>query len=108
MRYHGVLLWNDVEVDWSSVCMWFGPRIGPGARMRARGLVCPLFVAQTTWFGMPDICSAKGEWVEHGVKGHEVRESKSVQVRYGLGEEPMGHIKLLSSKGVSLIRGAVG
>ena len=108
MRYHGVLLWNDVEVDWSSVCMWFGPRIVPGARMRARGLVCPLFVAQTTWFGMPDICSAKGEWVEHGVKGHQVRESKSVQVRYGLGEEPMGHIKLLSSKGVSLIRGAVG
>ena len=107
-RYHGVLLWNDAELDWLSVCTWFGTRIGRGARMRARGLVYPLFVAQTTWFGMLDVCSAKGEWVEHGVRGHEVRDSKNVQVRYGLQEEPMGHMKLLLSKGVSLIRGEVG
>ena len=32
--------------------------------MRARGLVHPLFVAQTAWFGMPDVCSAKGKWME--------------------------------------------
>ena len=76
IRYHGVLLWNDVEVDWSSVCTWFGTRIGPGVRMWAYGLVYPLFVAQITWFGMP--------------------------------MEPMGHMKLLLSKGVSLIRGEVG
>ena len=98
IRYHGVLLWNDVEVDWLSVCTWFGTRIGPGARMWARGLVYPLFVAQNTWFGMADICSAKGEWVEHGVTGHEVHDSKNVKVQYGLGEEPMGHGKLLLSK----------
>ena len=76
--------------------------------MQAPGLVYPLFVAQTTWFGMPDVCNAKGEWVEHGIKSHEVRDSKNIQVRYGLGEEPMGHIKLLLSKGVSQIRGEVG
>ena len=71
-------------------------------------LVYPLFVAQTTWFGMPNVCSAKGEWVEHGIEGHEVHDSKNVQVRFRLGEEPMGHMKLLLSKGVSLIRGEVG
>ena len=65
-------------------------------------------MAQTTWFRMPDVFSAKGEWVKHGVKGHEVRDSKNVQVRYGSGEGPMGHLKLLLSKGVSLIRGEVG
>ena len=27
-----------------------------------------LSVAQVTWFGMPDVSSAKGEWVEHGSK----------------------------------------
>ena len=90
------------------MCAWFGTRIGPGARMRARGLVYPLFVAQITWFRMADVCSAKGEWVEHGVKGHEVRDRKNVQVQCGLGEEPMRHKKLLLSKGVSLIRGEVG
>ena len=75
------------------MCTWFVTRIGPGARMWARGLVYQLFVAQTTWFDMPDVCSTKGELVEHGVKGHEVRDSKNGQVRYGLGEEPMGHMK---------------
>ena len=50
----------------------------------------------------------KWEWVKHGIKGHEVRDSKNVQVRYGLGKESMEHVKLLLSKGVSLIRGEVG
>ena len=27
----------------------------------ARGLVYPLFAAQTTWFGMLEVCSVKGE-----------------------------------------------
>ena len=55
-----------------------------------------------------NVCSSKGEWVEHGIKGHEVHDSKNVQVQFSLGEEPMGHMKLLLSKGVSLIRGEVG
>ena len=38
------------------------------ARMRTRGLVLLLFVAQTTWFGIPNFCNAKGEWVEHGIE----------------------------------------
>ena len=46
--------------------------------------------------------------MEHWVKGHEVRDSKNVQVLYGMGKEPMEHIKLLLSKSVSLIRGEVG
>ena len=50
----------------------------------------------------------KGEWVEHGVKDHEVCDSKNLQVRYRLGKEPMGHMKLLLLKGVSLIRREVG
>ena len=107
-RCHGALLWNDVKVDWSSVCTWFGTCSGPGARMRARGSVYPLFVGQTTWFGMPNVYSAKGEWVEHHIEGHEVCDSKKVQVWYRLEEETMGHMKLLLSKGVSLIRGEVG
>ena len=57
---------------------------------------------------MPDVCSAKGEWAKHGIEDHEECDSKNVQVRFRLGEEPMGHIKLLLSKGESLIRGEVG
>ena len=89
------------------MCTWFGACSGPGTRMQACGLVYPLLVAQTTWFGMPNVCSAKGEWVEHGIECHEVRGSKNIQVRYRLGEEPMGHMKLLLSKGEYLIRGEV-
>ena len=55
IRYRGVLLWNDVIVDCLSVDKWFGTCSAPGARMRAHGLVYPLFVALTTWFDMPDI-----------------------------------------------------
>ena len=75
--------------------------------MRACGLVYPLFVFQTTWFCMPDVCNAKGEWVEHGIEGHEVRDSNNVQVRFRLGEKPMGHMNLLLSMGGSLIKGEV-
>ena len=78
--------------------MWYGTCGGPGARMGACGFVYPLFVAQTTWFGMPNVFTAKGEWVEPGIEGHEVCDSKNVQVRYRLGEEPMEHIKLLLPK----------
>ena len=46
--------------------------------MWARGLVYPLLVARTTWFGMPAVCSAKGEWVEHGVECHEMRDGINV------------------------------
>ena len=46
--------------------------------MRARGLVYLLFVAQTTWFGMPDVCIAKGKWVKHGIEVHEIRDGNNV------------------------------
>ena len=39
-----------------------------------RGLVYPLFVARTTWFSLPDVCSTKGEWEGHGVEYHEIRD----------------------------------
>ena len=78
IRYHGVLLWNGVAGNWLSVGTWFGTHCVHGARVRARGLVYPLFVARTTWFDMPNVCSAKGEWVEHGVKCHEIRDGINV------------------------------
>ena len=108
IRCHGVLLWNDVTVDWSSLCTWFGICNAPGTRMWARGLLYPLFVAQTTWFGVPKVCSTKGEWVEHGIESHEVCGSNNVQVGFRLGEAPMGHMKSLLSKGGSLMRGVLG
>ena len=46
--------------------------------------------------------------MEHGIECHEVRDSKNIQVWYRLGERPMGHVKLLLSKGEALIRGEVG
>ena len=78
IRYHGVLLWNEIAVDWLSVAMWFGACSCLGAGMRTRGLVRPLFVAKTTWFGTPDFCNAEEEWVEHGVKDHEVHDGNDV------------------------------
>ena len=57
---------------------------------------------------MPDVCSVKGEWVKHGVKCHEMRDSNNVHVPFRLGEELMGHMKLLLSKDESLIRNEVG
>ena len=52
---------------WYMLCSW-----------HKRGLVYPLLVAQTTWFGMPAVCSVKGEWVENGVKCHEIRDDINV------------------------------
>ena len=51
---------------------WFGICCAFGSRMWSRGLVYPLSVARTTWICMPDVCNAKGEWVEHGVECHEI------------------------------------
>ena len=51
---------------------WFGICCAPGAKMQARGLVYPLFVARTTWFGVSAVCSVKGEWVEHAVECDEI------------------------------------
>ena len=48
------------------LCSW-GENVAPG-------LVCPLFVARTTWFGLPDVCSTKGEWEGHGVECDEIRD----------------------------------
>ena len=70
IRYHGVLLWNEIAVDWLSVTKWFGTYSCLGARMRTRGSACPLFVAKTTWFVIPDFSNAGEEWVEHSVKDH--------------------------------------
>ena len=39
--------------------------------MRTRGLVRPMFLAQTTWFWIPNFCNAEGEWLVHGVEDHE-------------------------------------
>ena len=61
---------------------WFVTCSATCVRMQAGGLVYPLLVSQTTWFGMPNVCSAKGEWVEHGIKDHEVCDIR-------LGEAPM-------------------
>ena len=55
ITYHVVLLWNCAVGDWLSVDTWLGTCCAPGARMRAHGLVYPLFVAETTWFGLPDV-----------------------------------------------------
>ena len=108
IRHQGVLLWNAVTGDWSSVGTCFGICCAPGTRMWARGLVYPLFVSQTTWFGMPDVCSAKKEWVEHGIECHEIRDSINVKVGFALGERTMGHIKLFLSKEGLLMKGGVG
>ena len=63
-------------------------------------------MAHTTCFGMPDVCSAKGEWIKHGIERHEMRDSNNVQVPFMLGEELIK--KLLLSKDESLIRDEVG
>ena len=76
-----------MAVDWFSVVMWFGTLSSLSVRMWTRGLVRPLFVAQTTWFGIPDFCNAEGEWVGHGVKNHEARDGNGVLVGFGLVEE---------------------
>ena len=78
ITYHVVLLCNGAVGDWLSVDMWLGTCCAPGARMRAHGLAYPLFVARTTWFGLPDVCSTKGEWAGHGVECHEICDGINV------------------------------
>ena len=60
IRYHGVLLWNEITVDWLSVGMSFGIFSSLGERMQAPGLVRSLFVLQTMWFWISNVCNAKG------------------------------------------------
>ena len=71
-------MWNEIAVDWFSVAMWFGTFSSLSVRMQTRGLVCPQFVTQTTWFGIPDLCNVEGERVGHGVKDHEVRDNNGI------------------------------
>ena len=78
VKYHGVLCWNEIAVDWLNMVMWFGTFSSLGARMLTRDLRRPLFVAQTTSLGTPDFCKAKGVWVKHGVKDHELRDGNDV------------------------------
>ena len=78
IKYHVVFLWNDVVSYWLSVGTWFGKCCAPGARKWVRGLVYPLFVARTTWFGLPEVPSAKEEWAGHGVECHEIRDGINV------------------------------
>ena len=69
---------NEMAVDWFSVVMWFGTLSSLSVRMRTRGLVRPLFVAQSTWFEMPDFCNAEGECVGHCVEDQEVHDGNDV------------------------------
>ena len=46
--------------------------------------------------------------MEHSIKGHEVHNSSKVWVGFRLEKAPMGHMKLLFSKGGSLFRDEVG
>ena len=65
IRRHGVLLRNEISVDWLSVARWFGTYNCLGERMRTRGLVRPLFVGKTTWFSIPGFCNVEevgGTW----------------------------------------------
>ena len=78
IRYHGVLLWNEIAVDWLSVAMWFGACSCLSVGMRTRGLIHPLFEAKTTWFGIPNFCNAEEKWVGHGVKDHEVHNNNDI------------------------------
>ena len=52
--------------------------IGLGAGMWTRGLVRPVFVVKTTWFGKPDYSNLEEEWMGHGVEDQEVRDGNDV------------------------------
>ena len=62
IRYHGVLLWNEITGDWLSVAMWFGTYRCLGTTIQTRRLVQSLLLAKTTWFGIPDFVT----WKESG------------------------------------------
>ena len=104
-KYHGVLLWNEIAVDWLRLAIWFGPFSCLGARMRARGLVCPLFVAKATWYRIPNFCNVEEKLVGHCVEYHEVRDGNDVQVGFRLVEVPMRGIKSSLSKGACQLEG---
>ena len=78
IKYHGVLLWNKIAVDWLSAAKYFGTYSCLGVRMQTLGLVHPLFLSKTTWFGIPHFCSAEEELVIHGVEDPEVRDGNDV------------------------------
>ena len=61
----------------------FGTFSSLGARMWTRGLVCPLFLGQTIWFGTPNFCNGKGELVGHGFEDHDVHDSNDVRCAIG-------------------------
>ena len=50
--YHGVLLWNEIAVDWLSMTMWFGKFSSLDARMGTRGYVHCLWL-KPRGFGYP-------------------------------------------------------
>ena len=75
ISFYGMIL---QLISWLHMSTWFGTFSAPGVRIRAGGLVYPLSVAQTMWFGMPNFCSTKEEWVEHGIEDHEVDDSNNV------------------------------
>ena len=104
-KYHGVLLWNEIAVDWLRLAIWFGPFSCLGARMRARGLVCPLFVAKATWYRIPNFCNVEEKLVGHCVEYHEVRDGNDVQVGFRLVEVPMRGMKSSLSKGACQLEG---
>ena len=71
-------MWNEIAVDWCSVAMWVGTFSSLSVRIWTRGLVRPLFVTQSTWFGIFDFCNVEGEWVGHGVEDHEVPNDNGI------------------------------
>ena len=46
--------------------------------IRTYGLVRPLFLAKTTWFGKPDFCNTEEEWARNGVEDHEASDDNDV------------------------------
>ena len=104
-KYHGVLLWNEIAVDWLNLAISFGTFSCLGARIRARGLVSPLIVAKAMWFGIPDFCHVEEKLVGHCVEYREVRDGNDVQVGFRLVEVPMRGIKSSLSKGACQLEG---
>ena len=66
--------WQLIGLAW----YWLGILRSLSVRVRTRGLVRPLFGAQTPWFGILDFCNAEEEWVRHGVEDREVCDGNDV------------------------------
>ena len=64
LRYHSVLYWNAVAVNWLSVGTWVNTSSAPDARISVRGLVYPsLLKSQITCFDMPNyVARNKSRW----------------------------------------------